>query len=91
MWLLLVAGVFLVIRSLSPEFYYSVYLSEQSTTIETRFVLLLLRNKIMHPEQDQIWQFWWSSGGSGGFWQSEGIEGGHPGEVRRLRGVILAK
>ena len=43
----------------------------------------------MHPEQDQIWQFWWSSGGSGGFWRSEEIEGGHPGEVRRLRGVIL--
>ena len=43
----------------------------------------------MHPEQDQIWQFWWSSGGSGGFWRSEEIEGGHFGEVRRLRGVIL--
>ena len=65
-----------------------------STTIEIRFVLLLLlllRNEIMHPEQDQIWQFWWSSEGSGGFWRSEEIEGGHFGEVRRLRGVILAK
>ena len=42
-----------------------------SKTIEIRFVLLLLlllRNEFMHPEQDQIWQFWWSSGGSGGFW-----------------------
>ena len=25
---------------------------------------------------------------SGGFWRSEEIEGGHPGEVRRLRGVM---
>ena len=27
----------------------------------------------------------------GSFWRSEEIEGGHFGEVRRLRGVILAK
>ena len=69
-------------------------MDETSTTIETRFVLLLLlllRDKIMHPEQDQIWQFWWSSGGSGWFWRSEEIEGGHFGEVRRLKGAILAK
>ena len=59
----------------------------ESTTIEIRFVLLL-RNEIMHPEQDQIWQFWWSSGGSGGFWRSEEIEGGHGGQVRRVMGVI---
>ena len=55
----------------------------------------------MHPEQDQIWQFWWSSGGPVGFGkvrrlrgvilEGEEIEGGHSGEVRRLRGVILAK
>ena len=67
-------------------------MDETSTTIETRFVLLLLllRDKIMHPEQDQIWQFWWSSGGSGGFWRSEEIEGGHL-EGEEIEGVILAK
>ena len=48
--------------------------------------------QFMHPEQDQIWQFRWSSEIEGGsFWRSEEIEEGHFGEVRRLRGVILVK
>ena len=50
----------------------------QSTTIEIRFVLLLLRNKINARSDLAVLVVLW--GGPVGF-----------GEVRRLRGVIQAK